>query len=63
MRMTSIRYSILRRLEGEEHYIRHKSVSYDLIMIVMTVVFMVRKISRRVFGRARRRGPAPGATA
>jgi lipopolysaccharide/colanic/teichoic acid biosynthesis glycosyltransferase len=43
-----------RRLEGEEHYIRHKSVSYDLILIFMTAIFMVRKITRRLFGRPRR---------
>jgi lipopolysaccharide/colanic/teichoic acid biosynthesis glycosyltransferase len=37
------------RFEGEEHYIRNKSVSYDLILIVLTVVFMVRKAVRRLF--------------
>ncbi len=35
------------RFEGEEHYIKHKSISYDMILIVMTVVFMVRKLVRR----------------
>jgi len=35
------------RFEGEEHYIRNKSVSYDLILIVMTAVFVVRKALRR----------------
>ena len=39
------------RFEGEEHYIRNKSVSYDLILIVMTVAFMVRKAFRRLVKR------------
>ena len=39
------------RFEGEEHYIRNKSVSYDLILIALTALFMVRKAFRRVFGR------------
>lgn len=47
-----------RRFEGEEHYIKNKSVSYDLILIALTVVFMLRKVWRRVFRRARR--PAEG---
>ena len=38
------------RFEGEEHYIRHKSVSYDLILIVMTTLFMYKKAAQRVFG-------------
>jgi len=38
------------RFEGEEHYIRHKSVSYDLILIVMTLLFMYKKAAQRVFG-------------
>ena len=41
------------RFEGEEHYIKNKSVSYDLILIALTGVFMLRKLWRRVF---RRRG-------
>jgi len=52
-----------RRLEGEEHYIQHKSVSYDLILIFMTVVFVLRKILRRIFGPARHRRTAGGASA
>jgi lipopolysaccharide/colanic/teichoic acid biosynthesis glycosyltransferase len=52
------------RFEGEEHYIRNKSVSYDLILIALTAVFMLRKALRRVVGRRRRAGelirmPAP----
>ena len=35
------------RFEGEEHYIRNKSVSYDVILICLTAVFMVRKVLRR----------------
>ena len=44
-----------RRFEGEEHYIRNKSVSYDLILIGLTVVFMLRKVLRRVLPRRARR--------
>ena len=39
------------RFEGEEHYISHKSVSYDLILIGMTAFFMLRKGFGRVLGR------------
>lgn len=39
------------RFEGEEHYISHKSVSYDLILMGMTVYFMFRKGFRQRFGR------------
>lgn len=42
------------RFEGEEHYIKNKSVSYDLILIALTTVFVVRKALRRVFGRGRK---------
>jgi lipopolysaccharide/colanic/teichoic acid biosynthesis glycosyltransferase len=46
-----------RRFEGEEHYIRNKSVSYDLILIALTVVFMLRKALRRLLRpRPRRAG-------
>ncbi len=58
------------RFEGEEHYIRNKSVSYDLILIALTTVFVLRKALRRVFGRRKRRTgelvrmpAAPSATA
>ena len=37
------------RFEGELHYIRNKSVSYDLILIALTVVFVLRKAFRRAF--------------
>jgi len=43
------------RFEGEEHYIRNKSVAYDLILIALTVVFMLRKALRRAFGRRQHR--------
>ncbi len=39
------------RFEGEMHYINNKSISYDLILIGMTVAFMLRKVLRRVLGR------------
>jgi lipopolysaccharide/colanic/teichoic acid biosynthesis glycosyltransferase len=42
------------RFEGEEHYIRNKSVSYDLILIAMTVLFVLRKGWRRLSGKSRR---------
>lgn len=48
------------RFEGEEHYIRFKSVSYDLILIGMTIVFVLRKGFRRLFGS--RRPATAGAT-
>ena len=44
-----------RRFEGEEHYIKNKSVSYDLILIALTVVFMLRKAWRRLFRRRARK--------
>ncbi|MFT5289286.1 MAG: lipopolysaccharide/colanic/teichoic acid biosynthesis glycosyltransferase [Planctomycetota bacterium] len=39
------------RFEGEEHYIQNKSVSYDLILIFMTVVFVTRKAFWGLLGR------------
>jgi len=46
-----------RRFEGEEHYIRNKSVSYDLILIAMTLIFVFKKATRRILGgRSRRTG-------
>ena len=36
------------RLEADLHYIRHRSVSYDLILIVMTTVFVARKFARQL---------------
>jgi len=43
-----------RRYEGEQHYIENKSVSYDLILIALTVVFMLRKVWRRAVRRPTR---------
>jgi lipopolysaccharide/colanic/teichoic acid biosynthesis glycosyltransferase len=43
------------RFEGEEHYIRNKSVSYDFILIVLTTVFVLRKALRSLTRRAPRR--------
>jgi N-acetylglucosaminyldiphosphoundecaprenol N-acetyl-beta-D-mannosaminyltransferase len=34
------------RLEGELHYIRNKSFAYDLLVVVMTVVYILRKLAR-----------------
>ncbi len=42
------------RYEGEEHYIRNKSVSYDLILIGLTVVFVLRKGARAILRRGTR---------
>lgn len=39
------------RFEGEEHYIRNKSVSYDLILIAMTALYVLRKGLRMLTGR------------
>ncbi len=46
------------RFEGEEHYIRNKSVSYDLILIAMTTLFVLRKGWRRLLGKRRKGRPA-----
>ena len=46
------------RFEGEQHYIRNKSVSYDLILIALTVVFMTRKALRRLVRRKHAGQPA-----
>ena len=36
------------RFEGECHYLQNKSVSYDVVLLVLTIVFIVRKaLSRR----------------
>ena len=35
------------RFEGEQHYIRHKSVSYDLILIGMTAAYVLKKLLTR----------------
>jgi hypothetical protein len=38
-------------------------VSYDLILIFMTAVFVIRKILRRIFGPVRHADPQQGPTA
>jgi lipopolysaccharide/colanic/teichoic acid biosynthesis glycosyltransferase len=35
------------RFEGECHYLQNKSVSYDIVLLVLTVVFIIRKALRR----------------
>lgn len=51
------------RFEGEEHYIRNKSISYDVILIGMTALFMLRKALRWAAGRPRPRAPRPAGSA
>jgi hypothetical protein len=46
------------RFEGEEHYIRNKSVSYDLILMAMTFLFVLKK-SLRSIGESQARSPEP----
>ncbi|CAN5140887.1 hypothetical protein BH10PLA2_BH10PLA2_26790 [soil metagenome] len=46
------------RFEGECHYLQNKSVSYDIILLVLTVVFILRK----VFSKLRRKRAASPAT-
>ncbi|OWK34161.1 sugar transferase [Fimbriiglobus ruber] len=36
------------RLEADLHYIRHRSVWYDLVLVGVTAMFMARKLVRRV---------------
>lgn len=35
------------RAEGERHYVAHKSVSYDIVLVVMTALYMARKALKR----------------
>jgi lipopolysaccharide/colanic/teichoic acid biosynthesis glycosyltransferase len=35
------------RFEGELHYIRHKSVMYDLVLIAMTATYVIKKLATR----------------
>jgi N-acetylglucosaminyldiphosphoundecaprenol N-acetyl-beta-D-mannosaminyltransferase len=48
-----------RRFEGELHYIRRKSFAYDATVIVMTLLFLLRRLLRR--GRADAGAPVHGA--
>ena len=36
------------RLEGELHYLKHKSIAYDMILIGLTVLFVIRKTVRKL---------------
>ena len=36
------------RFEGERHYLENRSITYDLVIIGMTIVFCLRKFIRRV---------------
>lgn len=36
------------RFEGEEHYIANKSIAYDLILMAMTIIYMIRSGYRSV---------------
>lgn len=38
------------RLEGELHYIRHRNLSYDLIVIGLTVLFIARRVLGMLWG-------------
>ena len=35
------------RFEGELHYIRNRSVTYDIVMICMTGLFVIKKLLRK----------------
>ena len=37
------------RFEGEKHYLAHRSVAYDLAIIVLTVGYVLRKLARAAF--------------
>jgi putative colanic acid biosynthesis UDP-glucose lipid carrier transferase len=42
------------RFDGECHYLQNKSVSYDIVLLALTALFVLRKVLRR-FGRLWRR--------
>ncbi|MCC7140088.1 MAG: sugar transferase [Planctomycetes bacterium] len=48
-----------RRFEAEMHHARHRSATYDLAMVAMTVVFALRKVARAVGRRLARRTHEP----
>jgi len=50
------------RFEGELHYLEHRSVAYDLAMIGLTALFVLRRLAR-VAARPRRRAAAADAPA
>jgi lipopolysaccharide/colanic/teichoic acid biosynthesis glycosyltransferase len=47
------------RFEGELHYIEHKSFAYDVVVLAMTALFVVRKLAARL---GQRRRPTPAGT-
>lgn len=36
------------RFEGELHYIRNQSISYDLVIIAMTIIFIIQKLWKSI---------------
>lgn len=36
------------RFEAERHYLEHRSVPYDLVVIAMTIMYLLRKVLRRL---------------
>ena len=51
LRVASVRR--LLRAEGERHYVAHKSVAYDVVLVVMTALYMVRKAMHKPTGQIR----------
>lgn len=49
------------RFEAERHYFRHRSVAYDCVIIVLTVLYILRKIVRSLPVFNKRRGIRKGA--
>jgi lipopolysaccharide/colanic/teichoic acid biosynthesis glycosyltransferase len=46
------------RFEAEEHYLRHRSVAYDLVIVALTILYLLRKVSRLLVPRDRGNRPA-----
>jgi len=46
------------RFEGELHYIRNKSFSYDALVITMTVIYILRKLAGPLLGRGAAKAPS-----
>lgn len=42
------------RFEGELHYIKNKSFAYDVVVLAMTLLFVLRKLGATIGGRIRR---------
>jgi N-acetylglucosaminyldiphosphoundecaprenol N-acetyl-beta-D-mannosaminyltransferase len=45
------------RFEAEQHYIQHRSVPYELLLIGLTVLFVLRRLRRALTARIVRRSP------